>query len=44
MKKKSIKVNSRLIKGGIQYLRGKVRNSYKYKIKGATNYFFGKYS
>ncbi len=43
MKQNMIKSKSLLIKGGIQYLRGKLLKNRKDKIKGATNYLRGRY-
>jgi uncharacterized protein YjbJ (UPF0337 family) len=43
MKKNPIKANAKLIKGGIQYLRGKLTNNRKKQMDGLTNYLRGKY-
>lgn len=43
MKKNSSKPNPKLIKGGIQYLRGKLTNSRIERLKGLSNYLHGRY-
>jgi len=43
MKKKIRAKNVQLIKGGIQYLRGRILKNRKDKVRGLSNYLQGKY-
>ena len=43
MKKNLVKANAKLIKGGIQYLRGKLTNNRKKQMEGLSNYLRGRY-